>query len=472
MTPTPEKESNNKTPTPQTQDGEVQNPGTDGQPANEEPQVKEDQAASQKGDGDASSVKKPKAEKGKDSVENDEEKSKTDDISAESISSALASASSVPKKSTAEEMEDLKSVTVDTAFANSAFTALAGISFDSLIGNPLRAAVKAQRDMAKEALNYIRNEAIKVDKDGNGQLTYITLNFVKNGKQAKMRIPLLSLVPYPSLNISQMTYKFTAKIEASSNAAVAVGCDLPSNTGKASGAKAAGGAAGGASGAKGAGGAAGGAAGAGGGAGAPAGGASAGKSDASSKASNSMTPSLKTAVTGSDASEGSSGKSGEASTAAKAAAADALAKMPKSSDNNSIQASYSSKRDSCATRDSRYSVETTMDVTITATNQAPPAGITKIMKMLDESTEVFNADGELTVSSDQLTLSNGHAVLTASYRDGKGEYKREEVKCASLEKKGTAPTPLPNGDEVVFLFKDKGTYVVKAGIFQRLVFVS
>ena len=42
-----------------------------------------------------------------------------------------------------------------------------------------------------------------------------------------MRIPLLTLVPYPSLGIDQMTYKFTAKIDAASGVAVAVGCDLP-----------------------------------------------------------------------------------------------------------------------------------------------------------------------------------------------------------------------------------------------------
>ena len=155
----------------------------------------------------------------------DPDKGKTPEEEKPIASTAVAQVE--PKKSTAQEMEELKSVTVDTAFANSAFNTLAGMPFDRLIGNPLRAAVKAQRDLAKEALSYIKDEAIKVDKDGKGQLSYVTLNFIKDGKQAQMRIPLLTLIPYPSLAISTMTYKFTATIEASSNAAVAVGCDLP-----------------------------------------------------------------------------------------------------------------------------------------------------------------------------------------------------------------------------------------------------
>ena len=159
---------------------------------------------------------------------NDEQnKDPKDTLSADKIESALASAQTAPKKTTAEEMEELKNITVDTAFANQAFDALAGISFDKLIGNPLRAAVKAQREMAKEALNYIKSEGIKTDKNGNGQITYVTLNFFKEGKQSTMRIPLLTLVPYPALGIDQMTYKFTAKIDAASGVAVAVGCDLP-----------------------------------------------------------------------------------------------------------------------------------------------------------------------------------------------------------------------------------------------------
>lgn len=376
----------------------------------------------------------------------EQNKDPKDTLSADKIESALASAQTAPKKTTAEEMEELKNITVDTAFANQAFDALAGISFDKLIGNPLRAAVKAQREMAKEALNYIKSEGIKTDKNGNGQITYVTLNFFKEGKQSTMRIPLLTLVPYPALGIDQMTYKFTAKIDAASGVAVAVGCDLPAAS-----------AAPGGSGKQGAG----------------------GKTDEKKPAGSTenkpasaegKSPTASTSVTG----EKSGTVPSAATDAAKAAATSALAKMPKapSSDSKDMQASYSSKRDSSAMRDSRYSVETTIDITITAKNQAPPAGITKIMDVLDKSTEIISKDGELTISARELTLTNGHALLTASYRDGNGNYKREEVKCVSLEKNGATPIILPSGDDVHFIFSEKGTYVVKGGIFQQVVFVS
>ena len=379
----------------------------------------------------------------------EQNKDPKDTLSADKIESALASAQTAPKKTTAEEMEEMKNITVDTAFANQAFDALAGISFDKLIGNPLRAAVKAQREMAKEALNYIKSEGIKTDKNGNGQITYVTLNFFKEGKQSTMRIPLLTLVPYPSLGIDQMTYKFTAKIDAASGVAVAVGCDLPAAS-----------AAPGGSGKQGAG----------------------GKTDEKKPAGSTenkpastdgKSPTASATVTGSDSSKSGTVPSA-ATDAAKAAATSALAKMPKapSSDSKDMQASYSSKRDSSAMRDSRYSVETTIDITITAKNQAPPAGITKIMDVLDKSTEIISKDGELTISARELTLTNGHALLTASYRDGNGNYKREEVKCVSLEKNGATPIILPSGDDVHFIFSEKGTYVVKGGIFQQVVFVS
>ena len=142
--------------------------------------------------------------------------------------SGIAGVTQKPGKSTAEEMAELSTIQVDTAFANNTFNTLAGLPFDRLIGEPLRAAVKAQRDMAKEALNYIQRETIVTGKDGVGQIACVTLSFVKDGKETRMRVPLLTLIPYPSLTISSMTYKFTAKVDANSGVAVAVGADLPS----------------------------------------------------------------------------------------------------------------------------------------------------------------------------------------------------------------------------------------------------
>ena len=419
-------------PTPENEEGKIQEvePKTDAaKPKTESAEPKAD-AAKPKTDpaepkADAAKPKTEPTEPKADTTEPAAKKEGETDDTIEKLKDSIAKVE--PKKSTAEEMEDLKNVTVDTAFANSAFDTLAGISFDKLIGNPLRAAVKAQRDMAKEALSYLRDESIKVGKDGKAQLTYVTLNFLKDGKQAQMRIPLLTLIPYPSLAISSMTYKFTAKIEASSNVAVAVGCDMPSIS-KNDSSKA--------------------------------------KADTKVEAKGGEKPA--TADTqAAKATEAASKVTGPSTDAALQAAAS----IQKASENKGFTAAYSSKRDSSAMRDSRYSVETTIDVTITATNQEPPVGISKIVAVLEDSAEVINSDGELQISSEQLTLTNGHAVLSANYRDGEGNYKREEITCQPLDK-GAAPTPLSNGDDVLFLFSEKGTYLVKAGIFQRVVFVS
>lgn len=120
-------------------------------------------------------------------------------------------------------MKDLNEVQVDKAFVSDSINLLGKISFDELIGNPLRAAVKAQRDLAKETLSYIREEGIKVDENGQGQITYVTMNFFRDGKQVKMRVPLLTLMPVPRLSISTMSYTFKAKVNAMSGVVASVG---------------------------------------------------------------------------------------------------------------------------------------------------------------------------------------------------------------------------------------------------------
>lgn len=53
-----------------------------------------------------------------------------------------------------------------------------------------------------------------------------------------------------------------------------------------------------------------------------------------------------------------------------------------------MEASYSSKKDSKATRDSRYSVEYTMDVAIKAGQEDMPAGLAKVLEILNNNIEI------------------------------------------------------------------------------------
>ena len=136
-----------------------------------------------------------------------------------------------------------------------------------------------------------------------------------------------------------------------------------------------------------------------------------------------------------------------------------------------IAASYSSKKDSGATRDSRYSVETTMDITITASEGEMPRGIDRLLGVLDDSTEVIDPNGTLQVSADQTSLVNGYAAISVSYRNGRGAYQPKTVKCIPLSGK-KAPSLLENGDEMLLVFNEKGAYKVSADKLQRIVFVS
>ena len=327
---------------------------------------------------------------------------------------------SVSAKSAASEMAELNSVQVDTAFANSAFDVLGNLSFDKLIGEPIRAAVKAQRDMAKEALNYIKKETIITGKDGVGQIAYVTLSFTKDGKKTTMQIPLLTLIPYPSLSIQSMTYKFTAKVDANSGVAVGVNpIDTATLAKIGAGGKD------------------------GGGSGSPGGGGGGDVGGNKTQPTNSFNASLTTTPSA----------------------------PQKASNAPSLAASLSSKPGSSALRESRYSVETTIDMSVTAGTAATPSGITKIMEILDTSTDVVDTDGVLDVSSKALTLVDGHAILRASYRDGGGVYRREQIKCSVFEG-GKAPKGLSSGNEVLYLFSEKGLYLVEAGDFKELVQVS
>lgn len=334
------------------------------------------------------------------------------------------------KDSLGDQMKDLNEVQVDKAFVSDSINLLGKISFDELIGNPLRAAVKAQRDLAKETLSYIREEGIKVDENGQGQITYVTMNFFRDGKQVKMRVPLLTLMPVPRLSISTMSYTFKAKVNAMSGVVASVGSGgTPINAGMSTdnGSKSAASAK-------------------------PA-------TDSSSKGNNEKTGDEPAAST-----ENSAASSNK--TAASAAGA-----KPTISTTPTMSVGYSSKKDSGATRDSRYSVETTMDISITASEGEMPRGIDRLLGVLDDSTEVIDPKGTLQVSADRISLVNNYGAISVSYRNGKGAYAPTDVTCEPIEGEAK-PDMLESGDEMLLIFKAKGVYMVSAGELTRIVFVS
>lgn len=334
------------------------------------------------------------------------------------------------KDSLGDQMKDLNEVQVDKAFVSDSINLLGKISFDELIGNPLRAAVKAQRDLAKETLSYIREEGIKVDENGQGQITYVTMNFFRDGKQVKMRVPLLTLMPVPRLSISTMSYTFKAKVNAMSGVVASVGSGgTPINAGISTG-----------------------------------------------EGSKSAAPAKPTTDPSAKGNNEKAGEKPAASTENPAAstnktAASATGAKPTIATTPTMSVGYSSKKDSGATRDSRYSVETTMDISITASEGEMPRGIDRLLGVLDDSTEVIDPKGTLQVSADRISLVNNYGVISVSYRNGKGAYAPTDVTCEPIEGEAK-PDMLESGDEMLLIFKAKGVYMVSAGELTRIVFVS
>lgn len=348
----------------------------------------------------------------------------------EGIDAWKATSNTGKDNSLGDQMKDLNEMQVDKALVSDSINLLGKISFDELIGNPLRAAVKAQRDLAKETLSYIREEGIKVDENGQGQITYVTMNFFRDGKQVKMRVPLLTLMPVPRLSISTMSYTFKAKVNAMSGVVASVGSGgTPINAGMSTD--------------------------------------NSSKSAASAKPAKDSSAKVNNEKTGDEpaaSTDNSAASSNETATSA-AGAKPTIATTP------TMSVGYSSKKDSGATRDSRYSVETTMDISITASEGEMPRGIDRLLGVLDDSTEVIDPKGTLQVSADRISLVNNYGVISVSYRNGKGAYAPTDVTCDPIEGEAK-PDMLESGDEMLLIFKAKGVYMVSAGELTRIVFVS
>ena len=82
-----------------------------------------------------------------------------------------------------------------------------------------------------------------------------------------------------------------------------------------------------------------------------------------------------------------------------------------------IKASFSSKKDSKASTDSKYSVESTIDVAVKAGQDSVPAGMAKVLEILQNAVNVAPLKGELMV--DNLTPKVGDTIVV-SYKNKEG----------------------------------------------------
>lgn len=150
-----------------------------------------------------------------------------------------------------------------------------------------------------------------------------------------------------------------------------------------------------------------------------------------------------------------------------------------------LKGGYSSKKDSRATQDSKYSVEYTMDVGIRAGQENMPAGLAKVLEILNSSLNLSNPKGELGVNSNYFEVTDDTLgeQLIVTYKNPDGRYEPGEIKVygpgtpTDANKIGVSD----NGEDKelnsksnsrVFRLKKEGTYTVIAGDRSEMVEVK
>lgn len=335
------------------------------------------------------------------------------------------------------------------------------LPLDKVIGEPLNAAIRAQGNAAKSILSYIKDVGV-VNKDGKEMFSTVCFSFTSNGKPVKIRIPLITLVPIPTLGIDTMTYDFKVTVKSStdfnftqtnsfnSSFKQTLSYDLPKESAKAESTGQTGQNAG-STGQT---------------------GQSTGASGQTGQTSQNTGANGQTDQTSQNA--GSADKNaatGSGTQAASAKETDTANKV-KSNTKGSVtfDASYSTKKDSTSTKDSKYSVEATIDINVTLGKDDMPTGISKILEILNESTELINPNGELSVSSASAALSeNNVASLTAQYKDENGNLTASAITCAPHGDNKSKVESVNCGDYVQFIFSKEGIYEICAGSQKRVV---
>lgn len=145
----------------------------------------------------------------------------------------------------------------------------------------------------------------------------------------------------------------------------------------------------------------------------------------------------------------------------------------------SMNASYSSKKDSSATKDSKYSVEYTMDVAVHAGQDSMPAGMAKVLEMLNNSISVVSPTGSLEVQ--HAIQDDGSVKLMTSYKNKEGLFEPDAITLRI----GDAADPFDNGagneakivktdsgKEYTISNKDATNCTVSAGELKRKVAVA
>lgn len=122
-----------------------------------------------------------------------------------------------------------------------------------------------------------------------------------------------------------------------------------------------------------------------------------------------------------------------------------------------FNANYSSKKDSKATEESKYSVEYTMDVAVKAGQDSMPAGLAKVLELLGNALDVSDPKGTLDINAYKLRQSER---LIATYKNKDGLYDSSAISVVEQQLELQK-----DGDSVVLDLAavTPGVYTLKAG---------
>lgn len=247
---------------------------------------------------------------------------------------------------------------IDTTPSQVATNALQALPFGNIIGGPLKACIEAQAMAAKTSWNFIQEVGLNTDPEtGEKKTVNVSFQFIKDGRAARLNVPLLTIVPIPYIAIQTIDIAFKANINASASS--------------------------------------------------------------------------------------SSVENESASVDAGAAGSTSL-NLGLFRVNADFHANYSSKKDSTATKDSKYSVEYTMDVAVKAGQDSMPAGLAKVLELLGNSLDVCDPSGTLEVNTLEFKGSPGETcLLVATYKNRDGLFEPAKIRIPGQQ--GTV-----EGDNMLF----------------------
>ena len=118
-----------------------------------------------------------------------------------------------------------------------------------------------------------------------------------------------------------------------------------------------------------------------------------------------------------------------------------------------LKANYSTKKDSKATEESKYSVESTIDVAVKAGQESMPAGMAKVLEMLNGAVDTVDVKGEITVNTDNVKVGEKLFII---YKTPEGLYAPEKVAISGQQL-------TVEGNQAVFEPKEAGDFTITAG---------